>query len=89
MQQELIKIYRIIGNELLIPEHYLINPLYGNEEDSKYEIPINYDKQLEVKMLGNINFKRWIVGYLETILQSEMVGVKKMILCKMFMHMNS
>ena len=56
--QELIKIYRIIGNELLIPEHYLINPLYGNEEDSKYEIPINYDKQLEVKMLGNINFKR-------------------------------
>ena len=76
----MIKIYRIIGNELLIPEHYLINPLYGNEEDSKYEIPINYDKQLEVKMLGNINFKRWIVGYLETVLQSEMVGVKKMIL---------
>ena len=55
---ELIKIYRVIGSELLIPEHYLINPLYGNEEDCKYEIPINYDKQLEVKMLGNINFKR-------------------------------
>ena len=55
---ELIKIYRVIGNELLIPEHYLINPLYGNEEDSKYEIPINYDKQLEVKMLGNVSFKR-------------------------------
>ena len=52
--RELIKTYRIIGNELLIPEHYLINPLLSNEEDNGYQNPINYNIQLDVKLLGNV-----------------------------------
>tara|TARA_Y100001958_G_C21247447_1_gene578782 strand:+ start:2568 stop:5978 length:3411 start_codon:yes stop_codon:yes gene_type:complete len=56
--RELIKIYRIIGNELLVPEHYLINPLFNKEEDDEYQIPIYYNNQLEAKMLGHVVLKR-------------------------------
>tara|TARA_B100002019_G_scaffold76718_1_gene66234 strand:+ start:4012 stop:7422 length:3411 start_codon:yes stop_codon:yes gene_type:complete len=54
--RELIKIYRNIGSELLVPEHYLINPL--SKEDDACKIPIDYNKHLEIKSLGHVLIKK-------------------------------
>lgn len=55
--RKLIKIYRNNGSEILVPEHYLINPLFDNKENPKYQIPINYNNKLEIRILGNVKHK--------------------------------